>query len=165
MVDKLAVINEDGSFDEPKVEAHLIAIAAAYGGGGGGGPALTAYSQVSSLPGYPVSFPPSATLPHAHTTGDITGATVTGKALVEITDPGSARTLLGLQFVTEHRQLPLVNGEVQIQATALNTFPSRAANIPAGYTGGVVWKHAKFGTCTVGPADDANGDIIEDTMP
>lgn len=164
MVDKLVIVNEDGSFDDPKVEAHLVAVAVAHAGAGA--PPLTSYAaQVATLPDYPTGFPPNELLPHTHDISTIGSVTTQGRTLVGLPTYGDMRTLLGLEFVTSHRQLPLVNGEVVIYATGLNTFPPRAANIPAGYTGGVVWKHAAFGTCTVGPSDDIDTDIIEDRAP
>jgi hypothetical protein len=167
--DRLAIVNADGSFQNPLTELHIRTIAeevmAEYEppDPGGGGVPLTSYvSQIATLPDYPTSFPATT---HSHSAAQISDASTAGRALLTATTAGDQKVLLSLGNVADVVQLPRDSGRVTIHATALNTFPSRASKVPAGYTGFVTFRHERFGTCTVGPADGVQGDTLKDLQP
>lgn len=78
---------------------------------------------------------------------------------------GISKMHVGLGSVDDVRQLPLSMAQPRIKATAANTWPTRATNIPSGYTGDVLWDHTAFGSVTTLPSDIATNDIVADLAP
>jgi hypothetical protein len=164
--DRLAIINQDGSFQNPLVELHIRTVAeevmAEYEPPDPGGSVpLTSYvTQVASLPDYPTSFPPAT---HSHSLLQISDASTQGRNMMSQSTYGDMKALLSLGNVKDVEQVPLSSGRIHLYATALNTFPPRV--VPAGHTRGVTWHHEEFGTCTVGPGDAQAKDTLKDRMP
>jgi hypothetical protein len=94
--DRLAIVNADGSFQNPLTELHIRTIAeevmAEYEppDPGGGGVPLTSYvSQIATLPDYPTSFPATT---HSHSAAQISDASTAGRALLTATTAGDRRS-------------------------------------------------------------------------
>lgn len=59
---------------------------------------------------------------------------------------------------------PLDAVRVVIYATAANTWPTRSAQVPAGFTGRVEWDHTAFGAVTTLPPTIATHDWVADEV-
>lgn len=93
--DRLAVLNADGSFNNPLVERYLLQLIIANTGAGSAG--LVDYAQVEALPGYPTTgFAPAA---HGHTIGAISGITPIGSAVLIAGNTDEVQSAIGLDQV------------------------------------------------------------------
>lgn len=156
--DRIAIVNADGSFANPIIEAHLAGLIQQLLGPIQAPPALTSYATVQALPDYPPTFPFAA---HGHTIGEISGMTTVGQALVIAASQLAARAAIGLDLVNNTSDIDkpistqtqtaladkisdadaralVTNRPPTLFANSATTVPARGTVITTGYTGPVI---------------------------
>jgi hypothetical protein len=102
-------------------------------------------------------------------TGTVTGIDKASVGLSNVDNTSdSSKPVSTAQQTALDAKLPYIRTRPLIYATAANAWPTRASQIPAGYTGPVDWDHTEYGEVGPGdplPADIATNDFVTDLAP